>query len=124
MSSIEVVQGDELEPADATPGITRERAIDGDGVTVVRAHGDPGIVSGWHHHGDHDVYGYQLSGRVRFEFGPSGRDAIEAGPGDFFHVPAGTIHRDVNPDDEAGQEVLLTLVGDGPLVVNVDGPGE
>ena len=38
-----------------------------------------------------------------------------------FHVPARLIHRDVNPDD-APQEIVLVVVGEGPLVVNVDGP--
>lgn len=36
-------------------------------------------------------------------------------------MPAGLVHRDVNPADEP-QEIVLTIVGDGPLVVNVDGP--
>ena len=124
MASIEVVHGDELEPAEATPGITRELAIDADGVQMVRSQGEPGIESGWHHHGDHDIYGYQLAGRVVLEFGPAGNETVQAGPGDFFHIPAGTVHRDVNPDDDVHQEVLLTLIGEGPLVVNVDGPGE
>ena len=56
--------------------------------------------------------------------GSGGNETVQAGPGDFFHIPAGTVHRDVNPDDDVHQEVLLTLIGEGPLVVNVDGPGE
>lgn len=36
-------------------------------------------------------------------------------------VPAGVVHRDVNPLDEP-QEIVLAVVGDVPLVVNLDGP--
>lgn len=80
------------------------------------------MTSGWHHHGDHDVYGFVVSGRMRFEGGPGGRDAIEVGPGDFFHVPARMVHRDVNPSDTEGQVGVLCMVGTGPPVVNVAGP--
>jgi hypothetical protein len=36
-------------------------------------------------------------------------------------VPVGLVHRDVNPLDEP-QEFVIAFVGDGPLVVNLDGP--
>ena len=46
-------------------------------------------------------------------------NAASLGPGDFFHVPPHTVHREINPSsDEA--EVILFLRGTGPLVVNVD----
>ena len=41
--------------------------------------------------------------------------------GGFFHVPVGLVHRDVNPLDEP-QEFVIAFVGEGPLVVNLDGP--
>ncbi|MDX6473455.1 MAG: hypothetical protein QOK22_2271, partial [Gaiellaceae bacterium] len=53
--------------------------------------------------------------------GPGGRESTEVDEGGFFHVPAGLIHRDVNPLGEQ-QEIVLNVVGNGPLVVNVDGP--
>jgi uncharacterized RmlC-like cupin family protein len=89
---------------------------------IVRACTEPGVRSGWHHHGDYDVYGYLVSGVVRFEEGPGEADAVSVGPGDFFHVPARTVHRDVNPSASDGQEAILFLRGTGPMVVNVDGP--
>jgi hypothetical protein len=36
-------------------------------------------------------------------------------------VPAGLVHRDVNPSDEP-QEFVLVFAGTGPLVIDVDGP--
>ena len=87
----------------------------------MRARAEANAASGWHHHGDHDVLGYVVRGAARFEFGPGGTDSVQVGEGGFFHVPAQLVHRDVNPLD-LPQEIILTLVGAGPLVVNVDGP--
>jgi uncharacterized RmlC-like cupin family protein len=47
---------------------------------------------------------------------------MSAGPGEFFYVPARTVHRDVNPSGTEGQEVFLFLQGSGPMVLNVEGP--
>ncbi len=68
------------------------------------------------------MLGFVVRGAARFEFGPDGSDAVDVGEGGFFHVPAGLVHRDVNPLD-VEQEIVLTLVGRGPLVVNVQLPG-
>ena len=122
MAKIRGLQKDALPEAPGSPGIIRHLAFQGEGFMVVQAGTNPGVVSGWHHHGDYDVYGYVVSGSARFEYGPGGRDAISVGTGDFFHVPPRTVHRDVNPSGEEGQEVILFLQGSGPMVVNVEGP--
>jgi mannose-6-phosphate isomerase-like protein (cupin superfamily) len=105
----------------STPGISREVAFDTDRSTLVRSYAEAGAVTGWHHHGDREVHGYVVRGRARFEFGPGGSESTDVVEGGFFHVPARLIHRDVNPLAER-QELVLSVVGDGPLVVNVDGP--
>ena len=122
MTTLQCRSQDSLSPAPATPGIVREFAFQADDALVVRARVDPGNVSGWHHHGDYDVYGYVVSGVIRFEGGPGGGDNIDVRAGDFFHVPARLIHRDVNPSVSEGHEVILFLFGSGLMVVNVDGP--
>jgi quercetin dioxygenase-like cupin family protein len=118
---ISAVSPDGLNAAAPTSGVLREIAFDTSRATLMRARAEGGASSGWHHHGDRDVLGYVVRGRARFEFGPDGADATEVEEGGFFHVPAGLIHRDVNPLDTP-QEIVLTVVGEGPLVVNVDGP--
>jgi uncharacterized RmlC-like cupin family protein len=105
----------------ATPGIVREVAFDTERATLMRARAEGRAATGWHHHGDRDVLGYVVRGRARFEFGPGGRESTEVEEGGFFRVPARLVHRDVNPIDQP-QEIVLTVVGEGPLVVNVDGP--
>jgi quercetin dioxygenase-like cupin family protein len=118
---VTAVAAEDLRPGAETPGVLREVAIETADTTLMRARAEPGARSGWHHHGERDVFGHVLRGRARFEFGPGGHEAMVVEEGGFFHVPAGLIHRDVNPVD-APQEIVLTLVGEGPLVVNVSGP--
>jgi mannose-6-phosphate isomerase-like protein (cupin superfamily) len=111
----------DLSAAAPTPGVLREIAFDIERATLMRARAEARAASGWHHHGDRDVLGYVVRGHARFEFGADGHESTEVEEGGFFHVPAGLIHRDVNPLDEP-QEIILAVVGKGPLVVNVDGP--
>ncbi len=124
MKMIETMERGTLPEAPATPGIKRFLAFEGDGCVVVRSNTDPGSVSAWHHHGEYDVYGYIIAGAERFEFGPGGGEAVLVQAGDFFHIPPGLIHRDVNPSPDEDQEVVLFFRGEGPLVVNVNGPDQ
>jgi uncharacterized RmlC-like cupin family protein len=118
---VAAVGADGLTAGAATPGVVREVAFDTARATLMRARADGNAATGWHHHGDRDVLGHVVRGRARFEFGPGGTESTEVEEGGFFLVPAGLIHRDVNPSDEP-QEIVLSVVGEGPLVVNVDGP--
>jgi uncharacterized RmlC-like cupin family protein len=81
----------------------------------------PKRPSGWHHHGDYDTYIYVLAGSLHFEFGPEGTQVVEAGPGDFVHVPRQVVHRESNRSADEGVAVAVRT-GGGPPVVNVDGP--
>ena len=119
MSKIQALQHDALTASSSTPGITRHLAFKGDDYMVLRGRTDPSTVSGWHHHGDYDVYGYVVSGAVRFESDSGRQDNISLSPGDFFHVSLHTVHRESNPSTQESNEVILFLCGTGPLVVNV-----
>ncbi len=107
--------------AATTPGVVRDVAFETGQATLMRARAEPSASSGWHHHGDRDVLGYVVRGAARFEFGPGGSEMTEVEEGGLFHVPARLIHRDVNPL-RVPQEIILTIVGEGPLVFNVEGP--
>ena len=81
---------------------------------------EPGAVSGWHHHERNESSLYIVRGVLRLEF--EGHDGyIDAGPGDFVHVPAWTVHRESNPSHEPSFAVIAR-VGGGIPTVNVDGP--
>jgi uncharacterized RmlC-like cupin family protein len=68
------------------------------------------------------VYGYVVSGTARLESGPGGRDAILVEPGGFFSVPPHTVHREINPSQTEGGEIILFLQGSGAMVANLEGP--
>ena len=112
---------DGLTAAPGYPGITRELAFESDRALQIRVRGDGLAATGWHHHGEREVFGYLVKGRARFEFGPNGSESVELEAGGFFRVPAGLVHRDVNPINEE-QEFVLVFAGAGPLVVDVEGP--
>jgi uncharacterized RmlC-like cupin family protein len=118
---VSAVAPDDLTPGDSTHGIVREVAFSTERALHVRGRVDGGVTSGWHHHGNREVLGYVVRGHLRFEFGPGGTESTDVGEGGFFHIPVGLVHRDVNPLDEP-QEFVIAFVGDGPLVVNLDGP--
>ena len=60
---------------------------------------EPGAVSGWHHHGDHDTTLYVVQRPDAARVRPGGEEVVEGGPGDFLRVPAGAVHRESNPGD-------------------------
>jgi len=119
--AIRVVRSQELEDADPTPGMHRQRAFESPPLWAGQVTTDPGATSGWHHHGGHETSLYIIDGAMRLEFGAGGHDVIEAGPGDFVHVPAHVVHRESNPADRPARAVIART-GDGAPTINVDGP--
>lgn len=122
MSEIRVSRKSDLKPGGQSPGLTREIAIEGEDAVVIHSTTEGGVQSAWHHHGEHNTYGYLISGTLRFEYGPGGKQSVDINPGEYFYIPAGVIHRDVNPDKIFGQEAIIVRTGSGPTVINVDGP--
>jgi uncharacterized RmlC-like cupin family protein len=101
--------------------MTREQAIAVDGLWAGLVRTDAHMTTGWHHHADYETSIYVVSGSVRMESGPGGTHVVDAGPGDFLHVPRGAVHRESNPGDSVS-DLVVVRAGTGPAVVNVDGP--
>ena len=120
---IRVVRAGELRPGQPTAGMVREEAFGTGSIWAGLVRTEPGMRSGWHHHGTHETAIYVLSGRLRMESGPGGSETVEAGPGDFIHVPAEAVHRESNPTEEQAVAVIVRS-GTGEVVVNVDGPDQ
>ena len=113
-----VYRHDELVAADPTPGMARERAFELPALWAGRVTTAPGAVSGWHHHDRNESSLYVVSGLLRLEF--EGYDGhLDAGPGDFVHVPAFTVHRESNPTDRPSVAVIARA-GGGIPTVNVE----
>jgi uncharacterized RmlC-like cupin family protein len=105
----------------ATPGMERAVAYAGEDRWVGYVNTDPGVKSGWHHHGEMDTYVYVVRGAIELEFGPRGRQVVHARTGDFAHIPAGTVHREGTPEGEPAEAVIVRI-GRGQPVFNVEGP--
>ncbi len=107
-------------PSGSTP-IQRQELIASSNNWVGVAYTKAGLASAWHHHSENDTYGYVISGRIRFEFGPGGEESVEVGPGEVFHVPSKIVHREVTGDAEPAA-IFLVRSGTGSPVVNVEEP--
>lgn len=107
--------------AETWPGIARREAISAGFLWSGLADLAPGAATSWHHHGQYETSLYVLSGTVRLEFGPQGSQVLECGPGDFIHVPADTVHRELNPGAAAAVTVM-TRAGEGQAMYEVSGP--
>ena len=118
---VRLVSPEERVEADPTPGMTRERAIDVDGLWAGFVRTEPGMTSGWHHHGEYETSIYVSHGTLRMESGVGGNEVIEAEAGDFLHVPKGAIHRESNRGQEQSH-LIVVRAGHGVPTINVDGP--
>jgi uncharacterized RmlC-like cupin family protein len=113
---------DELANTDSQPGILREEAFAKPGLWAGRSTTEPGVTSGWHHHGDADTIVYVLSGTVVIEFGEEGSDLVNASEGEFLVIPSGLVHRESTPADGPSVSVVIRTGGQGPPTFEVDGP--
>jgi len=120
MSRIEVVRGSELGVGESTQGIVRKKAFESQNAIVSQSQVAPGVVSGWHHHGTRQLYGFIVSGRLQLEYFLRTKEIADLNAGDFFYIPAGLIHRDLNPNRDLELVVVNILVGSGPAVINVN----
>ncbi|HXQ91932.1 MAG TPA: cupin domain-containing protein [Nitrososphaerales archaeon] len=92
---------------------------DADHVGEIRISG--GTIGGWHHHGKRNMYEYVVSGKTNIEFGKDGQERAILSQGDFFLIPPGLAHRDVNPHQEEAF-ILIFNIGQGPTSCEVSGP--
>lgn len=110
-----------LPPGPQTPGMERRQLLEDRDRWIGWVRTEPGVASGWHHHGDRDTYVFMAAGSITFEFGPGGRDHVVASAGDVGYMPRNTVHREVTGDDGPGIAFVMRI-GSGPQNINVDGP--
>jgi quercetin dioxygenase-like cupin family protein len=102
-------------PRDEVP---RDRsAVEGEGFTATFASFDASTRKDtWHHHGDHDIIAYLLTGSIGI--GTPGEGVIQMQPGDLVHIERGTVHREVY---DGCTEMVGFGVGSGPG--RIEAPG-
>jgi len=116
------IGADEVVEIEGPPEIHRRQAFAKPGLWAGLTTTEPGLVSGWHHHGGHDTIVYVISGCVAIEFGEGGRQVVQGGASDFLVIPSGLVHRESTPGEEPSRSVVIRAGGDGPPTVEVDGP--
>ncbi|SRR5579871_1936303 len=80
---------------------------------------EPGARTGIHHHGSQETIAYILEGESLIEWGPTGEYSLTARAGDFVHVPAWLVHREINPSMHAAFRWVVVRSSSEPIVVNL-----
>lgn len=116
---MEFVRPEDVKADESTPGLSRQVLFEADNNVMVKSSVESGTSTGWHHHCERHAFGYALTGKGRVEFGSDGQEQREVNAPLSFHIPPGTIHREIA---EIDMEVVVNFVGTGPLFENVDAP--
>jgi uncharacterized RmlC-like cupin family protein len=80
---------------------------------------EPGMRTGIHHHGAQETIAYVLEGESLIRWGGRGEHSLTARAGDFVHVPAWLVHREINPSDSKPFRWLVVRSSSEPIVVNL-----
>lgn len=124
-AAIRVIHPAEFDLATAqTPGSERRAAVSPQlGVASELWGGlfevEPGACTGIHHHGEQQTVAYVLSGTCEVRWGAKGEFSASARAGDFLHVPAFLVHREINPSKFESFRWVVVRSTPTPIVVNL-----
>jgi uncharacterized RmlC-like cupin family protein len=123
--SISVVQPHQFTKVTTqTPGslrlaaVSRERGIHSGmwgGTFLV----EPGAQTGIHHHGSQETIVYVLEGESYVQWGERGEHGVIVREGDFLHVPAWLVHKEVNLSQDLPFRWIVVRSSSEPIVVNL-----
>jgi uncharacterized RmlC-like cupin family protein len=80
---------------------------------------EPGAQTGIHHHGPQETVAYVLDGESFIEWGAKGEHSLTARAGDFLHVPAWLVHREINRSRDTPFRWVVIRSSSEPIVVNL-----
>lgn len=80
---------------------------------------EPGAQTGIHHHGPQETVAYVLEGESFIQWGERGEFSQSAGSGDFLHIPAWLVHREINRSKDAPFRWVVIRSTSEPIVVNL-----
>jgi uncharacterized RmlC-like cupin family protein len=123
--SISVVHPDQFSAGTSqTPGSQRLAAVSSElgihsalwgGMFLV----EPGAQTGIHHHGPQETVAYVLDGESFIQWGAKGEHSLVARAGDFLHVPAWLVHREINRSKDAAFRWVVIRSSSEPIVVSL-----
>jgi mannose-6-phosphate isomerase-like protein (cupin superfamily) len=114
-----VVRPADLVSGPPTPGVDRRTAFEDNERWIGYSRAEPGVLSGWHHHGAYDSYFYVIGGTALIELADG--EQLRVRPGDFALLTAGKVHREGTEGDVALEAVVIRI-GSGQQVFPVDDP--
>jgi uncharacterized RmlC-like cupin family protein len=123
--SISVVHPDQFSAGTSqTPGSLRLAAVSADlGIHSALWGGtflvEPGAQTGIHHHGRQETVAYVLEGESYIQWGERGEHSVTVRAGDFLHVPAWLVHREINRSKEFPFRWVVIRSTSEPIVVNL-----
>jgi uncharacterized RmlC-like cupin family protein len=124
-AKISVVRAEEMQGATAqTPGSVRMEALPGragvaSGLWAGTFRVEPGAGTGIHHHGEQETVVYVLEGEAEVRWGDRGESSARVRAGDFLHVPAWLVHREVNASGTEAFRWVVVRSSAEPVVVNL-----
>jgi len=80
---------------------------------------EPGAQTGIHHHGSQETVAYVLEGESYIQWGERGENSLTARTGDFIHVPAWLVHREINRSKDTPFRWVVIRSTPEPIVVNL-----
>ena len=80
---------------------------------------DPGAQTGIHHHGSQETIVYVLAVQSIVQWGDHGEHTVNVEAGDFLHVPAWLVHREINPSKNTPFRWIVIRSSSEPIVVNL-----
>jgi len=79
----------------------------------------PGAQTGIHHHGSQETVAYVLDGESYVQWGERGEHSVTARAGDFLHIPAWLVHREINRSKDVAFRWVVIRSSSEPIVVNL-----
>ena len=80
---------------------------------------EPGAQTGIHHHGLQETIAYVLEGESFIQWGERGEHSAIARAGDFIHVPAWLVHREINRSVDRAFRWIVVRSTSEPIAVNL-----
>ena len=123
--SISVVHPNQFSPGTSqTPGSQRLAAVSAElDIASVLWSGtflvEPGAQTGIHHHGLQETVAYVLEGESFIQWGERGEHSVTARVGDFLHVPAWLVHREINRSKDTPFRWIVIRSTSEPIVINL-----
>ena len=124
-TSISVVHPNQFsEGTSQTPGSIRLAAVSPElGIRTALWGGtflvEPGAQTGIHHHGAQETVAYVLEGESFIQWGDQGEHSVVARTGDFLHVPAWLVHREMNRSKDSPFRWVVIRSSSEPIVINL-----